>query len=128
MRQGIARRERTGSWLRQLNTDMGNWILSLSPPWRSPVMLDRLLKTSVSQVVTNCLFLIFWLPVLRQWGLICRGAQHLQLQLSQWELGIVYNVSYSAQFSGKSGPRHFNGKPKPVDTFELNLSVAQFSF
>lgn len=61
--------------VKALNAALENWILSLPLPQSSCVLLGKSLKPGCLQVGANCVCLIFWVPDLRPWGLVCRSTE-----------------------------------------------------
>lgn len=81
MGQEIAGKERPVLCLRQLNAALRSWIPSLRLS-ESLGMSGKSLTLCFLVPITNYVFLLYWMPHLRPWGLTCRSAEHAQLQLA----------------------------------------------
>lgn len=86
-------------------------------PWKS----THIWPSYKPQVVTNCVFLIFWMPDLKPWGLICKVLSAGSCNWSLWELCFEHILSYkNTKYSETS-----NWGPKIGGSFDPNLPVTQ---
>lgn len=76
---GTIGREKLVPSLRQLNGTL-KYCLLLMPLLQTSCAVLGLSTQVFTQVIINCAFPIFWGAYPETWGLICRTAQHSQLQ------------------------------------------------